>query len=148
MFVCYLISIQGYTIHPLLFPLTPWFWRHLFVPFQTPVVTVLQQHHQQQHQRVWWVEGRTCIVAMCRKNICESSAFLFSHVLDFSALEKDERNLHRPLSIRIVGIFPTVKNKCKTISRDTSVRFDTNNISLSYLFFTFSFFFFFFDMHV
>jgi len=60
-----------------------------------------------------WVGRAVRIVVMCRKNICESSAFLFSSALLISHPKKREISFGLYLQL-----YPTVQNKCKTISRD------------------------------
>lgn len=126
MFICYFIldTERGVTIHPRIFP------NFLVL---TSSFSTLPDSCRLRFCSVcvwmWWRWETICIV-MCRKNICESPAFLFSYPLDFSALEK-KRNLYRSLS---VVFFSIVKNKCKTNSRDLSVRFDKNNISFLFIF--------------
>jgi len=70
-----------------------------------------------------WSGRAVCIVVMCRKNIRESSAFPFSSALLIFHPKKREISFGLYLQL-----YPTVQNKCKTISRDLSLRFGTRNI--------------------
>lgn len=70
------------------------------------------------------------IVVMYHKNICESSAFPFPSFLNFPTLKKGTF-----LSVFIYSLFlPLYRiNKCKTISWDLTVQFDTRNIYFFHL---------------
>lgn len=80
-----------------------WFWRHLFLPFLCTT------------RSSWRVCGWIVrIVMMCRKNICESSAFLYFFALsDFSTPEKRAKSSSHFIINSLFFFFAPYKTNAK-----------------------------------